>query len=178
MAAEIELVSPHLPRPPLTDAHRFIGCRNPTWYILPKSARLMDASVYASRIASSLLSPLPWRLPSLHLVCERIQSPQALALRLSWHRHLIPYPPPSIKALALSVYNKNQIQQQPLASYPLPSPYRNVSGRTKRAAYEWQRNFFFLACTVACSNVQQVLGTVACTNTNTPTIASKITVEC
>ena len=48
-------------------------------------------SVYDSECVSSpsrptknhlhpLLSPLPWRLPPLHLVCERIQSPQDLTL--------------------------------------------------------------------------------------------------
>ncbi len=85
---------------------------------MPKSTRLMYLSVYVDRLPSTP-SPLPSPLvtsPSPPGVREESIS-SSLFLRVSEHRHLPPYSPPSPDFIR---YNKNQVVQK--EKHPLP-PY-------------------------------------------------------
>ena len=77
--------SPSL-RSSITHAHRSIGHHNHP-QSLAKSTRLRYLSMFDSRVASTP-SPLP-DLPPLHLVHERLKSPQDLALCLPTHEFKI-----------------------------------------------------------------------------------------
>ena len=122
-------------------ASPFIGSRNPSWHIMPQFAKLMPPSVYASRVAStpspfpsplttspappsvweasisssftssSFTTPMVWK-------CERLQSPQALPLRLSHHRPPSPLNPRFIR------YMKNKNNISPLDGRIRPKHFR------------------------------------------------------
>ena len=115
---KIELECPYTPRSPPPHSHRWIGYRNSTCHncdylreidvskcvIHYTTARTVYPWLTPEYHLYTLLSPLPWWLPPLHLVCERLQS-QSLGLRLSF---TTPTPSTSSPLILLFIrYNKH-----------------------------------------------------------------------